>query len=264
MTGLIDIGLNLMHKSFDKNREEIIKNANAVGVSQFIITGTHIKSSETALKYAKQEQFKDVLFSTAGVHPHDAKTCDENTIDTLREFAKEDCVVAIGECGLDYNRNYSPQDVQRKWFEEQVKLADELNMPLFLHEREAHDDLVKILEKYPNMCEKACVHCFTGTKEEAEKYLELGCSIGVTGWICDERRGQSLQEAVTVIPPERMMIETDAPFLIPRNFPKKPKSNKNKPEYLPHILDTIAHYKDMDSEELGKMVSETTRKFFKI
>ena len=149
MTGLIDIGLNLMHKSFDKNREEIIRNANDVGVSQFIITGTNIQSSETALKFAKQDQFKGVLFSTTGVHPHDAKTCDENTIETLREFAKEDCVVAIGECGLDYNRNYSPQDVQRKWFEEQVKLAEELNMPLFLHEREAHEDLVKILEKYP-------------------------------------------------------------------------------------------------------------------
>ena len=237
MTGLIDIGLNLMHKSFDKNREEIIKNANDVGVSQFIITGTNIHSSATALNFANQDQFKGVLFSTAGVHPHDAKTCDENTIETLREFAKEDCVVAIGECGLDYNRNYSPQDVQRKWFEEQVKLADELDMPLFLHEREAHED---------------------------QKYLELGCSIGVTGWICDERRGQSLQEAVTVIPPEKMMIETDAPFLIPRNFPKKPKSNKNKPEYLPHILNTIAEYKGMDSEELGKKVSETTRKFFNI
>ena len=220
MTGLIDIGLNLMHKSFDKNREEIIRNANAVGVSQFVITGTNIASSQTALDYAKQEQFKDILFSTAGVHPHDAKTCNNETIDTLREFAKEDCVVAIGECGLDYNRNYSPQDVQRKWFEEQVKLADE--------------------------------------------YLDLGCYIGVTGWICDERRGQSLQEAVTVIPPEKMMIETDAPFLIPRNFPKKPKSNKNKPEYLPHILNTIAEYKDMDSEELGLRVSETTRKFFNI
>ena len=264
MTGLIDIGLNLMHKSFDKNREEIIRNANEVGVSQFVITGTNIKSSKTALDYAKQDQFKGVLFSTAGVHPHDAKTCNENTVETLREFAKEDCVVAIGECGLDYNRNYSPQDVQRKWFEEQVKLADELDMPLFLHEREAHEDLVKILSKYPDMCEKACVHCFTGTKEEAEKYLELGCYIGVTGWICDERRGQSLQEAVTVIPPEKMMIETDAPFLIPRNFPKKPKSNKNKPEYLPHILNTIAEYKGMDSEELGEKVSETTREFFKI
>ena len=264
MTGLIDIGLNLMHKSFDKSREDIIRNANAVGVSRFVITGTNIRSSETALNYAKQGQFKGVLYSTAGVHPHDAKTCNENTMETLREFAKEDCVVAIGECGLDYNRNYSPQDVQRKWFEEQVKLAAELDMPLFLHEREAHEDLVKILSKYPEMCEKACVHCFTGTKEEAEKYLELGCYIGVTGWICDERRGQSLQEAVTVIPPEKMMIETDAPFLIPRNFPKKPKSNKNKPEYLPHILNTIAEYKGMESKALGEKVTATTRKFFKI
>ena len=264
MTGLIDIGLNLMHKSFDKNREEIIKNANDVGVSQFVITGTNISSSKTALDYAKQDQFKGVLFSTAGVHPHDAKTCDENTIETLREFAKEDCVVAIGECGLDYNRNYSPQDVQRKWFEEQVKLADELDMPLFLHEREAHRDLYDILKRHDSVIEKSVVHCFTGTKQEAQNYVDLGCYIGVTGWICDERRGQSLQEAVTVIPPEKMMIETDAPFLIPRNFPKKPKSNKNKPEYLPHILNTIAEYKGMDSNELGEKVSETTRKFFKI
>ena len=240
MSGLIDIGLNLMHKSFDKNREEIIKNAIDAGVGQFVITGTSVKSSEIALDYASEDKWKGILYSTAGVHPHDAKTCNENTIDALRE------------------------DVQREWFENQVKLAQELDMPLFLHERDAHDDMLKILSKYPDMCEKACIHCFTGTKEEAENYLELGCYIGVTGWICDERRGQSLQEAVTVIPPEKMMIETDAPFLIPRNFPKKPKSNKNKPEYLPHILNTIAEYKKCDSEELGNAVSKTTKEFFKI
>lgn len=264
MDGLIDIGLNLMHKSFDKNRAEIISESAKVGVNQFIITGTNVHSSETAKEYAKQDKFKDILFSTAGVHPHDAKSCDENTIAKLEEFAGEDCVVAIGECGLDYNRNYSPQDVQRKWFEEQVKLAQKLDMPLFLHERDAHEDMMKILESYPKMAKKAVVHCFTGTKEEAENYLSLGCYIGVTGWICDERRGQSLQEAVTVIPPEKMMIETDAPFLIPRNLPKKPKSNKNKPEYLPHILKTIAEYKNMDSEELGKSVTKTTKELFKI
>lgn len=264
MDGLIDIGLNLMHKSFDKTRAEIISESAKVGVNQFIITGTNVKSSETAKKYAKQNKFKDILFSTAGVHPHDAKSCDENTIAKLEEFAEEDCVVAIGECGLDYNRNYSPQDVQRKWFEEQVKLAQKLDMPLFLHERDAHEDMMKILESYPEMAKKAVVHCFTGTKEEAENYLSLGCYIGVTGWICDERRGQSLQEAVTIIPPEKMMIETDAPFLIPRNLPKKPKSNKNKPEYLPHILKTIAEYKDMDPEELGKSVTKTTKELFKI
>ena len=244
MDGLIDIGLNLMHKSFNKDREDILANANAVGVSQFIVTGSSVESSRAAIKYINESDLTG-LYSTAGVHPHDAKTCD-------------------GECGLDYNRNYSPPDVQREWFEKQVALALELDMPLFLHEREAHEDLVEILSKYPEMCSKAVVHCFTGTKEEAQDYIDLGCHIGVTGWICDERRGQSLQEAVSVIPPERLMIETDAPFLIPRDFEKKPKSNKNKPEYLPHILEVIASYKECSSEELAIDVSKTTRKFFNI
>ena len=236
MDGLIDIGLNLMHKSFNKDREDILANANAVGVSQFIVTGSSVESSRAAIKYINESDLTG-LYSTAGVHPHDAKTCD---------------------------RNYSPPDVQREWFEKQVALALELDMPLFLHEREAHEDLVEILSKYPEMCSKAVVHCFTGTKEEAQDYIDLGCHIGVTGWICDERRGQSLQEAVSVIPPERLMIETDAPFLIPRDFEKKPKSNKNKPEYLPHILEVIASYKECSSEELAIDVSKTTRKFFNI
>jgi len=263
MDNLIDIGLNLMHKSFN-NKEDIIAEANKVGVSQFIITGTNIKSSQLALEYAKKEKFKNILFSTAGVHPHDAKTCDENTITNLEKFSKENTVVAIGECGLDYNRNYSPQDVQRKWFEKQIQLAEKLDMPLFLHERDAHEDMVKILEEYPKMATKSVIHCFTGTKEEAKNYLELGCYIGVTGWICDERRGQSLQEAVKIIPPEKLMIETDAPFLIPRDLQPKPKSNKNKPEYLPHILKSIAEYKNQNYEELAKEVTKTTKEFFKI
>lgn len=264
MNELIDIGLNLMHTSFNKNREEILEESAKVGVTKFIITGTNVKSSEEAKDYAKQDKFNNILFSTSGVHPHDAKTCDENTLDELEKIAKEECVVAIGECGLDYNRNYSEPETQREWFENQIKLAKKLDIPLFLHERDAHEDMVKILEKYPEMSKKSCIHCFTGTKEEAEKYLELGCYIGVTGWVCDERRGQSLQEAVKIIPPERMMIETDAPFLIPRNLPKKPKSNKNKPEYLPHILKTIAEYKNMNPEELGKAVTQTTKEFFNI
>lgn len=253
-----------MHASFNKNREEILEESKEVGVNQFIITGTNVKSSIESVNYAKQEKFNNILFSTAGVHPHDAKTCDGNTLEELEKLAKEKCVVAIGECGLDFNRNYSPEDVQKEWFEKQIQLAEKLDMPLFLHERDAHEDMVKILEKYPEMAKKACIHCFTGTKAEAEKYIELGCYIGVTGWICDERRGQSLQEAVTVIPPNRMMIETDAPFLIPRNLSKKPKSNKNKPKYLPHILKTIAEYKYMDYEELGNSVTKTTKEFFNI
>ena len=261
MENLIDIGLNLMHGSFKKDKEQIMKNAASVGVTQAIITGTNIKSSQIASEYASN--YPGVLYSTSGVHPHDAKTCDEDTIAILEKIASNESVVAIGECGLDYNRNFSPQDVQRKWFEKQIELAEKLNMPLFLHEREAHKDLYQILSSY-NVANQSVVHCFTGTKEEAQNYIDLGCYIGVTGWICDMKRGKDLQEAVKAIPPEKLMIETDAPFLIPKNFDKKPKKNRNEPKYLPHILKTIAHYKNCDAEELALSVTKTTKEFFKI
>ena len=142
MDELIDIGLNLMHKSFRNDRMEIIEDAKKVGVTQFIITGTTVNSSQKAAEYASK--YPDTLFSTSGVHPHDAKTCNGHTIFELEKISKNDSVVAIGECGLDYNRNFSPQPLQRKWFEAQVELAERVDMPLFLHEREAHEDLVDI------------------------------------------------------------------------------------------------------------------------
>ena len=262
MDELIDIGLNLMHNSFRKDRVEIIENAKKVGVSQFIITGTTVNSSQKAANYASK--YPNTLFSTSGVHPHDAKTCNGHTIFELEKISKNDCVVAIGECGLDYNRNFSPQPLQRKWFEAQVELAQRLDMPLFLHEREAHQDLVDILKKHEDVLEKSVVHCFTGTKTEAKKYIDLGCFIGVTGWICDMKRGRNLQEAVSAIPPEKLMIETDAPFLIPKNFDEKPKKNRNEPKYLPHILETIAICMGLDSKELARQVNKNTKEFFKI
>ena len=262
MDGLIDIGLNLMHSSFRKDRVEIIEEAKKVGVNQFIITGTNVNSSQQAAQYASN--YPGTLYSTSGVHPHDAKTCNGHSIFELEKIAKEECVVAIGECGLDYNRNFSPQDLQRKWFEAQVQLADRLDMPLFLHEREAHEDLYNILKKYDGIAEKSVVHCFTGTKQEAQNYIDLGCYIGVTGWICDMKRGRDLQEAVSVIPPEKLVIETDAPFLIPKNFDVKPKKNRNEPKYLPHILNTIALCMGIDSEELATHVNKNTKEFFKI
>ena len=262
MENLIDIGLNLMHSSFRKDRVEIIENAKKNGVTQFIITGTNVHSSQLAAEYTLK--YPNTLFSTSGVHPHDAKTCNGHTINELEKIAKNNNVVAIGECGLDYNRNFSPQPIQRKWFEAQIELSERLNMPLFLHEREAHEDLCEILGKHDNVLDKSVVHCFTGTKQEAQNYIDLGCYIGVTGWICDMKRGRNLQEAVSVIPPEKLMIETDAPFLIPKNFDKKPKNNRNEPKYLPHILETIALCMGMDAEELSIQVNKNTKKFFKI
>ncbi len=259
---LIDIGINLMHKQYNKDREEVIKEAQKVGVTRNIITGSSISSSISAQRYASK--YPKVLYSTAGVHPHDAKTCDDRTIDTLRNLAKSDAVVAIGECGLDYNRNFSPENVQRKWFEKQVVLAEELDMPLFLHDRESYNDFAKILRKHKKISQRAVVHCFTGTKYEAEDYLDLGCYIGITGWICDSRRNKDLLKAIRVIPPERLMIETDGPFLIPRDFKEKPKNNRNEPKYLPHILKRIAKEMNMDSDKLGEIVTSNTEKFFNI
>lgn len=258
----IDIGLNLMHKSYDKDRKDVMINANKVGVSKAIITGSDINSSILASGYALK--YPGILYSTAGVHPHDAKTCDENTIPTLKKLAKNDSVVAIGECGLDYNRNYSPQNIQRKWFKKQLELAEELDMPVFLHDRESYSDFSKILREFPNVAKKSVVHCFTGDKYEVEDYLSLGCFIGVTGWICDERRGDELREAVKHIPPNKLMIETDGPFLIPRDLKPKPKKHRNEPKYLPHILNRIAKEMNLDSNDLGIQVYENTRKFFNI
>lgn len=259
---LIDIGLNLMHKSYNKDRVDVINHARDVGVKKSIITGSSLTSSKLAVDYASKHP--NVLYATCGVHPHDAKTCDENTIDTLRNLASNSCVVAIGECGLDYNRNFSPQNVQRKWFEKQVILAEELDMPLFLHDRESYDDFSKIMKKHKKIANRSVVHCFTGTKYEAEDYLDLGCYIGVTGWICDDRRNDELLKAIKVIPPEKLMIETDGPFLTPRDFEQKPKNNRNEPKYLPHILKRIAKEMDIDSEELGKQVTANTKEFFNI
>ena len=262
MDNLIDIGLNLMHSSFKKDRTSVIDDAIENGVNKFIITGTNTNSSKIAAEYASD--YPNILYSTSGVHPHDAKTCNNQTLKTIEKIAQNDCVVAIGECGLDYNRNFSPRDVQREWFEKQVELAETLDMPLFLHEREAHKDLYEILNKHESVAERCVVHCFTSTKSEAQNYIDLGCYIGVTGWICDMKRGGNLQDAVKVIPDDKLMIETDAPFLIPKNFDKKPKRNRNEPKYLPHILKTIAHYKDSNAENLARQVTANTKKFFNI
>lgn len=259
---LIDIGVNLMHKSFNKDREEIIQNAKNLGVSPIILTGTTERSSLEAKKYVSN--FNGDLFSTAGVHPHNAKDCNENTIDNLRKIAKNPYVVAIGECGLDYNRNFSPRNKQKKWFERQIQLANELNMPLFLHDREGYDDFRDILEKYEGKIKNAVVHCFTGNKKELETYLDLGCYIGITGWVCDERRGKNLANIINIIPEDKLMVETDAPFLTPRDMKNKPRNNRNEPKYLPHIFEAIATSMGKDSKELAEVVYQNTLNFFEI
>lgn len=256
----VDIGINLTHRQFNPDREEVMKQAEAAGVCPLIITGTSVRTSKSASDYA--EKFPGKLYSTAGIHPHDAKGCNDRTIQQLRRLSEKPHVVAIGECGLDYDRDFSPRDVQRKWFEAQIQLAGETGLPLFLHERAAFADFRGILSKYSELCGRTVVHCFTGTRRELDAYLELGCFIGVTGWICDERRGTELRRIVGRIPKEKLLIETDSPFLLPRNLPKRPAENRNEPRYLPHIASEIAACRGEGPEELARYTTQNAKRFF--
>ena len=256
---IVDIGVNLAHRSFRADRGQVIERAFAAGVRIMVITGTSVENSREGVRIA--QEFPGRLFATAGVHPHDSRNCGEDTVAELRELAQNRGVVAIGECGLDFNRDFSPRPLQEKWFEAQVALAEELQMPLFLHERDARQRFCEILaaarRKVP-----AVLHCFTGTREELRAYLDMGLHIGITGWICDERRGLHLRELVREIPLERLMLETDAPFLLPRTMPSKPKDGRNEPAFLTHVLSTVADCLGKPAAQVAEATTRTAREFF--
>lgn len=259
---LIDIGVNLMHRSFQQDREQVVARAEAAGVGPLVLTGTNMRNSEEAARYAAR--FPGSMFATAGIHPHDAKSCDASTIPKLRKLAALPQVVAIGECGLDYNRDFSPRNVQREWFEAQIELACALDMPLFLHERDAHADFAAILKAHRRKLGRAVVHCFTGSAQELRAYVEMGLHIGITGWICDERRGSHLRTLVRSIPADRLMIETDAPFLTPRDLPEKPADGRNEPMYLRHVAGAVAQSLGMDADEVAELTTRNAKTFFGI
>jgi TatD DNase family protein len=247
---LTDIGANLTHTSFRDDLEAVVARARAAGVSSIIVTGTTVLESRVAAEIAERFDFN----ATAGVHPHHARDCGPATIGELRELAKHPRVVTIGECGLDFNRNYSPHPDQEKWFIAQLELGLELGRPLFLHSRDAHPRFAQILRHHG--VKNAVAHCFTGEKDELHAYIELGLYIGITGWICDERRGKHLLELVRDIPADRLLLETDSPYLTPRDMRPQPKARRNEPAFLPHIAKTVARALGRPLEEIA---AETTR-----
>lgn len=255
----IDIGLNLFSQQFSGTEDERVKSAadKEVGI---IITGSSERSSRMASEYVKS---REGIYATAGIHPHDAKSWNGSTAEKLRKMLKSsENMVAVGECGLDYDRMFSPKEQQLQVFEAQIKLAEELELPLFLHEREATEDFADILGKHRDICKRAVVHCFTGSKAAALKYLKLGCMIGVTGWVCDDRRNGQLLEALDIIPPERLMAETDGPYLLPRGI--KGLKNPNVPENIVYVVRKLAEVKGLDEEELREILLANTRSFFGI
>jgi TatD DNase family protein len=234
---LIDIGINLAHDAYDSDRDEVLARAKAVNVEQLIVTGSSVSSSRRAAELAAREP--STLFSTAGIHPHHADQCTSEAIAALRDLASAPSVVAIGECGLDYFRDLSPRPAQVQALRAQIELAIELGRPLFFHCRDAHRDFLEIVASYRPL-PPAVLHCFTGTLADAEACLATGLSLGITGWICDERRGTHLKQVVRDVPGDRLLLETDGPYLLPRDLNPRPASRRNEPAYLPHILEAVA------------------------
>uniref|UniRef100_A0AC34FR03 Uncharacterized protein n=1 Tax=Panagrolaimus sp. ES5 TaxID=591445 RepID=A0AC34FR03_9BILA len=269
---LIDIGANLGHPSYKNDLNDVLERAKKAGLSKIMITGTSEELSQEAAKLVSK--YPGFLYFTAGVHPHDAKDFKSSTLETLRSLASNPQCVAIGECGLDFNRNFSPQDIQKEVFEKQVALAVELQKPLFIHEREAFKDMYAILGKHENL-PKAVIHCFTGTAEEARKYIEKGYFIGLTGFLWKDKSEDGVKYALKnkIIPLERLLLETDAPYMYPKVNDKKipaeirnsltPEAlelhkhssfNRNEPCSLAAICELIAGYMNVDP----KLVAETT------
>jgi TatD DNase family protein len=259
---LIDIGCNLTHESFDRDLPEVIANARAQGVVQMVVTGASEGGSIKARELA--QAWPGVLFATAGVHPHLAADFTSETASVLAELHQDERVVAVGECGLDYFRDFSPRPAQRKAFERQLELAVDCGKPVFLHQRDAHQDFMAILREFRLQLGPAVVHCFTDTRQAMLDYLALDLHIGITGWICDERRGHHLKEFVHEIPAERLMIETDAPYLKPRNLRPKARTHRNEPQWLPWIAGTVAACKGISPGQLAAETTGTARAFFSL
>lgn len=257
---LIDIGINLAHDSFDHDRGEVIWRAAAAGVTRMIITGSSLRSTRAAIDLVREDPLR--FRCTAGVHPHHAAEVDAQQFAELAILAAQPEVSAVGECGLDYFRNFSPPEVQRQVFRQQLDLAVQLRKPVFLHQREAHDDFLAILREYRSRLNGGVAHCFTAGGDAAQAYLDLGLHIGVTGWICDERRGQHLREVVAIVPEQRLLIETDAPYLLPRDLRPKPSSRRNEPMYLPHVLDAISVARRQSSKELASITTGNALSLF--
>ncbi|MCZ6561149.1 MAG: TatD family hydrolase [Gammaproteobacteria bacterium] len=257
---LIDIGANLTHKSFDRDRDQVISRALAAGVDRMIVTGSSVLCSRQAGEIA--QQYPGVLYSTVGIHPHYAAESQHTDRAELARLLQLKDVVAAGECGLDYFRNFSPKEDQRRVFAMQLELAAEYEKPVFLHQRDAHDDFVAILKDYLPGIPRAVSHCFTGDGNELGACLELDLHIGITGWICDERRGHHLREIVADIPLNRLMVETDAPYLLPRDLDPKPDSRRNEPMHLPHIVESIAKARGIEPLELASATVATSEQFF--
>jgi TatD DNase family protein len=258
MNDLVDIGINLAHKSYRSDREAVIARAREAGVRRMGITGTSVPSTRAAVDLVRTHP--GVMFATAGIHPHEASEATPEALRELAELARAPEVKAMGECGLDFDRDFSPRTAQEAAFEAQLEMAAANRLPVFLHERAAHERFAAILTKVRPRLSRAVLHCFTGTAAELEAYLALDLHIGITGWICDERRGKGLRALVGKIPANRLMIETDGPYLTPPAA--KAPGRRNEPAFLTYVLEEVAWSAGRTAAQVAADTTRTAELFF--
>lgn len=271
---VIDIGANLAHDSFDHDRDAVLQRAWAAGLQAIVVTGSSPDSSHKALALAQQYSSPPIsgegaavgspkLFATAGLHPHHASEWTEDLRAGFHDLALQPQVVSLGECGLDYFRDLSPRADQKHAFIAQLELAVALKKPLFLHQRDAHADFLPILREFRPELGQVVVHCFTDTRAAMEDYLALDCHIGITGWICDERRGRELFETARHIPDARLLIESDAPYLLPRTAPRM-EHRRNEPCFLSYVVQSLARSRGQSEEHIARITTANARQFFSL
>jgi TatD DNase family protein len=259
---LVDIGANLGHESFRHDLDAVLARAQDAGVAHLLVTGASAEGSSAAQQIALAHP--GLCSATAGLHPHHAADFNSEVEALFRDLLARPEVRACGEMGLDYFRDLAPRDVQIFAFEQQLGIAMDVQKPLFLHQRDAHDDFLAVLKNVRDRIAPCVVHCFTDERRALFDYLDQDWYIGVTGWICDERRGAHLKELVRHIPAGRLLIETDAPYLMPRDLQPKPSHRRNEPMYLAHICAEVARCRGESAEDCARQTTENARRLFRL
>ncbi|MBQ4862130.1 TatD family hydrolase [Pseudoalteromonas sp. MMG013] len=254
-THYIDAGVNLTSTQYDSEREDIVMRATQAGVSNMLLIGSNISDSQQSQELANKFGY----VSTAGIHPHDAKDAPDNFSESIQQLLQRPEVVAVGECGLDFNRDFSPRSIQERVCQQQLELAKNMQVPVYLHERDAFTRLKALLV---NTSITGVLHCFTGNKDALSFYLEYGLYIGITGWVCDERRGAELQSLVPLIPDNKLLLETDAPYLLPRTLAPKPKSRRNEPAFIHEIANQVAKLRGQTVAHVAKLSQDNFERLF--
>lgn len=257
---LFDSHCHLNDPAYAKDMDAVVKRAADAGVTSAMVVGIDEKTSREAVVIAKANKG---YAASVGVHPHDAKFCSEKTLAALADLAKDPAVRAWGETGLDFNRMFSPKEIQEKWFVRQLEMADELNLPLIFHERDSEGRFIEILsERYGSAGRAGVVHCFSGTRHDLDACLKLGLHIGITGIITIASRGKDLRDMVKKIPADRLLVETDAPYLTPT--PERNQHRRNEPAFVRSVLLKTAEARGEDPETLAGQIWRNTCRLFRM